>query len=231
MLTALIWIVAILLAVFVVKALCDHGREQNQKKQEEKEARLRTYKEDLERKRIQRQAEYDARVKEFSDKYGACDVDLCVKYNTDSIESHIYVHDKSSMLILLGEEIPYNRIVGCSLVEVPEVTKKAVTEMTEETVSKTSTGSMLGRALVGGVLLGPVGAVVGGATAKRKTEATPVYKTVYKDEVKIKYVVQITVNDLNNPVRSVMFGSRKEEALHLESMVNLIIAKTKSYEK
>ena len=85
MLTALIWIVAILLAVFVVKALCDHGREQNQKKQEEKEARLRTYKEDLERKRIQRQAEYDARVKEFSDKYGACDVDLCVKYNTDSI--------------------------------------------------------------------------------------------------------------------------------------------------
>ena len=37
MLTALIWIVAILLAVFVVKALCDHGREQNQKKQEEKE--------------------------------------------------------------------------------------------------------------------------------------------------------------------------------------------------
>ena len=99
--------------------------------------------------------------------------------------------------------------------------------MTEETVSKTSTGSMLGRALVGGVLLGPVGAVVGGATAKRKTEATPVYKTVYKDEVKIKYVVQITVNDLNNPVRSVMFGSRKEEALHLESMLNLIIAKTK----
>ena len=231
MLTALIWIVAILLAVFVVKALCDHGREQNQKKQEEKEARLRTYKEDLEKKRIQRQAEYDARVKEFSDKYGACDVDLRVKYNTYSIESHIYVYDKSSMLILLGEEIPYNKIVGCSLVEVPEVTKKAVTEMTEETVSKTSTGSMLGRALVGGVLLGPVGAVVGGATAKRKTEATPVYKTVYKDEVKIKYVVQITVNDLNNPVRSVMFGSRKEEALHLESMVNLIIAKTKSYEK
>lgn len=231
MLTALIWIVAILLAVFVVKALGDHGREQNQKKQEEKEARLRTYKEDLEKKKIQRQVEYDARVKEFSDKYGACDVDLCVKYNTDSIESHIYVYDKSSMLILLGEEIPYNKIVGCSLVEVPEVTKKAVTEMTEETVSKTSTGSMLGRALVGGVLLGPVGAVVGGVTAKRKTEATPVYKTVYKDEVKIKYVVQITVNDLNNPVRSVMFGSRKEEALHLESMLNLIIAKTKSYEK
>ena len=96
MLTALIWIVAILLVVFVVKALCDHGRERNQKKQEEKEARLRTYKEDLEKKRIQRQAEYDARVKEFSDKYGACDVDLCVKYNTDSIESHIYVYDKSS---------------------------------------------------------------------------------------------------------------------------------------
>ena len=230
MLTALIWIVAILLAVLVIKAMCDQGRGKNQKKQEtqeEKEARLRSYKEDLEKRRIQRQAKYDARVKEFSDKYGTCNVDLCVKYNADSIESHIYVHDKSSMLILLGEEIPYNKIVGCSLVEVPEVTKKAVTEMTEETVSKTSTGSMLGRALIGGVLLGPVGAVVGGATAKRKTESNPVYKTVYKDEVKIKYVVQITVNDLSNPMRSVMFGSRKDEALHLESMINLIIAKTK----
>ena len=43
-----------------------------------------------------------------------------------------------------------------------------------ETVSKTktNTGSMVGRSIVGGALFGPVGAVLGGATAKKKTKTT-----------------------------------------------------------
>lgn len=43
-----------------------------------------------------------------------------------------------------------------------------------ETVSKTKTktGSLVGRSVVGGALLGPAGAIIGGATAKKKTTST-----------------------------------------------------------
>lgn len=45
---------------------------------------------------------------------------------------------------------------------------------TYETASKTktSTGSAIGRGLVGGALFGPAGAIIGGATAKKKTTST-----------------------------------------------------------
>lgn len=65
-------------------------------------------------------------------------------------------------------------------------------ELLEDGESITKGG--LGKAIAGGILLGGVGAVVGGVTAKRKTKAVC-------NSLKIK----ITINNMNNPVVYVNF--------------------------
>jgi hypothetical protein len=71
---------------------------------------------------------------------------------------------------------------------------------------KTSSGSMLGRAVVGGVLLGGVGAIIGGSTARKTTtsEAVTHTNTVENvNEIKLKMLV----NNTTKPLISIPFLS------------------------
>jgi hypothetical protein len=63
-----------------------------------------------------------------------------------------------------------------------------------EQIIKTSRGSQLGGAIVGGVLLGGVGAIIGGLSGKKKAN----------DKVK-EIKLLITVNDMQSPVYEVYF--------------------------
>lgn len=62
-------------------------------------------------------------------------------------------------------------------------------------VTKTKTGSMIGRAVVGGVLTGGIGAIIGGATAKKESLVMPTkIHTIHR------YNVLITTRNLSNPL-------------------------------
>lgn len=88
------------------------------------------------------------------------------------------LYDEPTHRILLNDSISDSR----KLRELKTTKRAPRTKVTykEETVTKTSTGSAIGRGVAGAVLLGPVGAIVGGATAKKKTETkkTPEYNTI-----------------------------------------------------
>jgi len=58
----------------------------------------------------------------------------------------------------------------------------------EETETKTSTGSVIGRGVVGALVAGPVGAVVGGVTAKQKTE---IKKTPEYQRIPGRYIIEV----------------------------------------
>ena len=95
--------------------------------------------------------------------------DLFGKY-TDKVEYVIgkyILYDEPTHRILLENSVSDSR----KLRELKTTKRAPRTKVTykEETVTKTSTGSTAGRAVVGALIAGPVGAVVGGATAKKTT--------------------------------------------------------------
>jgi len=66
------------------------------------------------------------------------------------------------------------------------------------TTQSVSTNGMIGRAIVGGVLTGGVGAIIGGVTASRKSKSKEISKT---KSINLK----ITVNDTSNPIYRIEF--------------------------
>lgn len=96
--------------------------------------------------------------------------DLFGKY-TNKVEYAIgkyILYDETTHRILLDNSVSDSR----KLRELKTTKRAPRTKVTykEETVTKTSTGSAIGRGVAGAVLLGPVGAIVGGATAKKNRD-------------------------------------------------------------
>jgi hypothetical protein len=95
-----------------------------------------------------------------------------------------------------------------------------------ESVTKTSRGSQIGGAIIGGLLTGGVGAIIGGLSGKKNTNDTIT-----------KIHLQLTVNDTNKPVRTIMFIDEKkalkkdnpkykeghDKATHWHNLISVII--------
>lgn len=75
------------------------------------------------------------------------------------------LYDETTNRILLKDSVSDSRKL--KELKISKRDPRTKVTYTEESVTKTSTGSAIGRGVVGAVLLGPVGAVVGGATAKK----------------------------------------------------------------
>jgi hypothetical protein len=91
-------------------------------------------------------------------------------------------------------------------------TKTANTTSTSKGTSRKGTKSLAGRAIVGGVIFGPVGAVVGAATAKNKNKSTTQGTTIETTTREFKV--------------SVIFKDGSQVLLHLDEVGydNLLVA-------
>ena len=66
-------------------------------------------------------------------------------------------------------------------------------------ITKTSRDSQLGGTLLGGLILGPAGAVIGGLSGEKKSELKK------SDDIVTRVGLRIIVNDINNPIHIVNF--------------------------
>ncbi len=109
--------------------------------------------------------------------------------------------DKVATRIFQGRDI-----IEVSVEEQGYVHSETTIENSTTTHMKTSTGSVVGRAIVGGVLLGPAGAIIGGATAKKKAQAKTVgtEKTTQIDIV-TAVNLKLLVNDTQRPIFLINF--------------------------
>lgn len=127
--------------------------------------------------------------------------------------NHLFkIYDQSKVIIINEVEIPFSLLRGCQLVTDGQI-------ITSEYTGKenTNTGSMVGRAIVGGVLTGGAGAIIGGATASKRQIGTNTSVS------QSKYSVIISMNDLKNPTKIYDCNTDLEFASDFANTINLII--------
>lgn len=126
-----------------------------------------------------------------------------VAFDFDTLKICVYEVSNSDVKIVI---FPVAEILSLEVVEDGETVSHSTTTGGGGEI-KTSSGSMLGRAIVGGVLLGGVGAIIGGATARKTTttsEAVTHTSTVENvNEIKLKMLV----NNTTKPLISIPFLS------------------------
>ena len=120
------------------------------------------------------------------------------------VNSNVFVFEQARKICLKGKIYDFSQITGYSV----SVNNKIVSSNT-----KTSMGSAIGRAAVGGALFGGVGAIIGAGTAKEKTEF----------ETEDKTIITIFTNSISEP--SIVLDlvlPNQEEAAKIEGLLRII---------
>ncbi len=136
--------------------------------------------------------------------YAPCSSNPANQSLLTDINSYVMVYEPLKKISLKGKIYDFSQITGYSI----SVNNQIVSSNT-----RTSTGSMLGRAAVGGALLGGVGAIIGANSAKTTTE----YNT------KDKTTITIFTNAISDP--SVVLDlvlSNKEDIAKIEGILRII---------
>lgn len=156
----------------------------------------------------QYKTELDALVQQFGE--------LTKTFNFGNMtkEDSICIFESSKKAWIFGKAYSFDKIVNCSISDNNHIKKAEVVYKTS-----TSTGSMIGRAVVGGILTGGVGAVVGGATASKNTVAVP----QGEDELVHDYTVILNVDDLSAPVIHIPCKTNTAMAEEIYAIFSVII--------
>lgn len=116
-----------------------------------------------------------------------------LEYNRSTDEVNTRIFDGKDLIEATVEEFGY-------------LHSETVIKTSSETKTHTSGKSMVGRAVVGGVLLGPAGAIIGGATAQKIGNGTTTgSQSTTQIEVVTEVNLKIMVDDPRNPLFWVNF--------------------------
>ena len=209
----------------------------NREKRKKKEEEISNQMQIKERERIERQRQAEEQLKQLqekeneyvsslTEKYGNCDKTIKIRQLHPKNFVDILVFTQSKHVVIAKKELSFSDILECTVNDDIKVMETVQTfRDNSSATSKTDTGSMIGRAIAGGVLLGGAGAIIGGSTAKRNTVIEHGTDTsIHNKEIEHNYTVAITVKDISNPVINI--NVRSDTALKDEifSLMKVIIS-------
>lgn len=205
--------IALILIVFMLLVRI-HDKKKEREEDEMRRIRLRK----KEESRVKRELEFNEQRNKIISQYGdiTCDINLTeYEYDRYDIACRVMICESSQVVIIQAKEYKFSDILGFSLVD--DATSETFT--TSSGTATTSTGSMLGRAVIGGVLTGGLGAVTGAATAKKDIMDNASSQTTTTHN----YTLYINVNSLQEPTIALAIGKDTSKAQKLAGLLNIII--------
>ena len=140
----------------------------------------------------------------------------------DNFTKQIIVFEDKKILHILGKEYKMSDILGCSYNDSAYVKKG---DIISTSTTKTDTGNMVGRAVIGGALLGTTGAVIGGSTANKNTTTVSKQES---DRLIHNYTITINVDSLTSPVITIECGNRIDLVNEIIGLMNVIIKRNQN---
>lgn len=187
-----------------------------------REIQYQIYKQkDIERKKGL--LEYRNQKKSFIDLFGEISNELSLAektfygHNDPKITETVFVFESTSKLVINTKILDFSDLIAFELKSNEQIIYKSSVSTSK---SSASTGSMIGRAVVGGVLFGGVGAVVGGATA---TKNTTTINSPQQANVTHNYKIHIIVNSITEPQIVIDLRKNEEAANELVAVLSVIL--------
>lgn len=213
----MIVLIIISLVVFVVIAYYFLDRTYKKKVQEEIERKEEYFRLTTEarRKRNDLKKIFIADIKE---QYGEASAEFSFK-DSNKTEQTAFLFEETKALLITKDYkeydlIPFSAIFDFSI----NRDEDAGCATTATTTTKVSTGSMVRRGLVGGILFGGVGAGIGVMTAKRESE------TIFNSSQAVcRYSIDLNLNSISHPVYTMNFGVREQECKRVAGLISVIL--------
>ena len=177
------------------------------------------------KKRERHDAEIVERGKRKHEQYEADVQDMRNRYGNESFDygelfdayNRVFVFPEKEIIVYHKKPISFDKVISF---DVTDNQTMVTTSEAGSASTKTNTGSMIGRAVVGGVLAGGVGAAIGGSSAKRRTDIQSGPQTTSTSH---DYKVYLTVDDLKEPSICIPFGSSTDMVQRFVSYLTVII--------
>lgn len=196
-----------LVVIFIIIGLYGDSKEKERKAKEEEE-----------RERIKKEEE------EKEARYGEWEVDYMIKNGVptksiavcpnDEMEV-IHVHESKEQIYMKGKIYSFKDILSVSYTDDPMTIKGDTTAIT-----KSDTGSVIGRSIMGGLIGGEAGKIIGGITGEKRTEFCHEDDTIIHD-----YTVIININSIANPIITFYTGDDWYVTNEIVGLMNAIIAR------
>jgi len=140
-------------------------------------------------------------------KYGTCT--KSIKWWFDESTNLIRVYEDSKIVVIKEDAYSFDDIIGVDYMD------KLQNVRTSATI-RTDNSSMIGRAAVGGLVAGGLGAAVGAATAKQHTS--------YDNPGVHDYVVLINTKKLSNPLIELKISNNISQVNEIIATINAVMA-------
>lgn len=147
---------------------------------------------------------------------GACTKEIAISYDSEfSLSQSVYAFEQSSKIILDGNILNFNDIIGFSLQNKSKIIYNATTTGS----SRKNLGNMIKRNVVGNIVAGELGATLGVLTTREDYE----YETSFDSEEDNHYIIYVNIDSISNPTIILDLDDKEQDAYEITNLLNVII--------